>query len=310
MDPGPNDPWSLTITIPPDSLDTLHYYFYAIDNSSNVAISETVEVAVTDNDAPVFGTDRTDVVTEPDGLLEFSVEVDDNIEVVDAWVEYWYGDGPPTRLELSLGGSVWTALIIVDRTLEDLHYRFGSTDGFDNVNMTEDGTVGMVDSQSPFIDVDRTPERGTTGDPFEFNVTAGDNLGIRRVTVRYTFGDGELKSVVMEVVANLSHGRAILTHTITLPSGSTDPMTYNFSVEDLVGNILDSEDRTVLVVDDDPPEIVHDGVSEAVKGLRLRLTVDASDNIGLAWVIVLLRYGSGICVSFRVRSSLMATKRG
>ena len=235
---------------------------------------------------PLFGTDASPDIAETDMMYTFSIPVFDDLGVARVWVEYWYGDEAPETRNLTLsGGSTWETYIIVNATLEDLHFSFGCTDQAGNLNRTAVRTVDVVDINGPVIVNDGTSHTATTGDPHEFTATVGDNVGVRGARVWYAFGDTEPVVTGMEVVSVWESGNVLLSLWIDIPSDFVGYMRYHLTVEDLYGTVLDGPLMRVHVVDDDIPEIVEDGTPDrAHMGEPFDFLVTVADNVGVASV--------------------------
>ncbi|MCK5252500.1 MAG: hypothetical protein KAQ96_06100, partial [Thermoplasmata archaeon] len=237
---------------------------------------------------PWFGADTSPDTAETDLSYTFSVSVEDNVGVGTVWVEYWYGDGEPTRMNMTLASdTVWEHWMVVNATLEDLHYVLGCSDLAGNVNTTGVRTVDVVDINGPVIINEGTGRTATTGDPFEFTVTVGDNVGVKGATVWFAFGDGELEPVAMEVVSEWPSGNVLFSLVMDVPANATGNITYRLEVEDLYGNVLTTNIEYVRVVDDDLPVIVEDRTpQEAYTGETFTFNVTVTDNVGIASVAV------------------------
>ncbi|MCK4971097.1 MAG: hypothetical protein KAS77_11230, partial [Thermoplasmata archaeon] len=273
-------------------------------DTTEVTSSEMVEVTVratygmweafdtlylgVDRLLPWFGADTSPDKAETDLSYTFSVSVEDNVGVGVVWVEYWYGDGEPTRMNMTLASdTAWEHWMVVNATLEDLHYVLGCSDLAGNVNTTGVRTVDVVDINGPVIINEGTGRTATTGDPFEFTVTVGDNVGVKGATVWFAFGDGELEPVAMEVVSEWPSGNVLFSLVMDVPANATGNITYRLEVEDLYGNVQTTNIEYVRVVDDDLPVIVEDRTpQEAYTGETFTFNVTVTDNVGIASVEV------------------------
>ncbi|NIV67625.1 hypothetical protein GWN43_02060, partial [Candidatus Bathyarchaeota archaeon] len=138
--------WDLYIFIPSDSLDELHYRFFAVDNSSNEIITELKDVTILDNDSPTIGEDITPPTIETDTNLSISISVIDNIGLDKVWIVYRYGDGPGENRSMNRSsGSSWEFLLKVPATVADIHYHIGASDTSGNVNLTAEKSVTVLD---------------------------------------------------------------------------------------------------------------------------------------------------------------------
>ncbi len=101
--------YSLTVDVPWDSIDPLHYVFKCLDSSGNWNVTPEGTVTVIDDFMPWFGDDATPGEATTGDPIAFSVDLFDNIGIDRAWVEYWYGDESHLEAELADGnGLTWT----------------------------------------------------------------------------------------------------------------------------------------------------------------------------------------------------------
>ncbi|MCK5253284.1 MAG: hypothetical protein KAQ96_10050, partial [Thermoplasmata archaeon] len=171
--------------------------------------------------------------------------------------------------------------MIVADTLDDLHFVIWSNDTSDNVNSTLERTVDVIDINGPEIINRGTKSTATTGDPFEFTITAGDNVGMRRATLWYAFDNGELAPVPMEVVEAWPSGNVLYSLFIDVPSDQSENITYSYEIEDFYGNVLRTHVDIIRVRDNDDPWMVEDRTpGEVHMGEDLTFVVVVSDNVG------------------------------
>ncbi|MCK4970197.1 MAG: hypothetical protein KAS77_06715, partial [Thermoplasmata archaeon] len=230
---------SMNITVE-DTIKKLRYFISIVDTSGNWFTGPEKGIDVIDNDVPAFGEDASSDTADTDMLYTFSISVWDNIEVAEVWVEYRYGDGETTRLNLtSATGSTWEDWMIVADTLDDLHFIFRCNDTSGNENSTIERTVDVIDINGPHIINEGTKSWATTGEPFEFTLTAHDNVGLKSCILWYALDDGELAPVEMEVIeANPPSGNTLYSLWIDVPSDQSMNITYRYEIEDLYGNVF------------------------------------------------------------------------
>jgi len=277
--------WSGSITIQSDSLASLEYTLYSNDLANNTMMMTSFVVDVLDNDPPTFGVDASPGTAETDMSYTFNVSVHDNIGVDAVWVEYWYGDGTRTNASMTFEGAAWEHWMIVADTLDSLHYSFGSIDTSGNVNLTGERTAEVVDINGPQITNEGTGRTATTGDPFEFTLTAYDNVGLRGVTLWYAYGDAELEPVEMEVVVVNPSGNVLYSLVIDVRADFVGDITYRLELEDLYGNVFTTFEEYVRVVDDDPPVLLVDATDDSAHtGDPFWAEVDVSENVEMAMV--------------------------
>jgi hypothetical protein len=201
-----------------------------------------------------------------------------------------------TRLNLTVMiDDVWEGTMVVADTLEDLHYVFGSIDTSGNENSTLERTVDVIDVNGPGIINEGTKSTAYTGDPFEFTLTAHDNVGLRGATLWYSFDDGELVPLEMEVIAAYpSSGNVLYSVFIDVPVDQVANISYSYEIEDLYGNVFLTHVDIIRVRDDDDPTIVEDRTpGEALMGEDLTFVVVVSDNTGILTVEVEHAMGDG-----------------
>ena len=277
------DVWTYTIDIPEDSLETLHYIFYAKDNVTNIATTVPRNVTIVDNDMPILGLDTTkDSATTGEPFI-FSIETWDNLDIDEAFVTYRYGGNPPTDLGLTRGdGDLWEATIAVDHTLEDLKYLVTVRDTSGNENATAVRTVDVIDNDLPVVLEDLSDTTATTGDPFMVRVVVEDNLGVANVSVVHWFTGEEPDTMDLQALDVSGTGNGTYGSTIAIPNDSNASLQYHLELTDAAGNTFRTEEREVEVRDDEPPGFGDDlSDEEAVRNNVFHFAIEFWDNIGV-----------------------------
>jgi len=273
-------PYTYSMTIPSDSNDTLHYYFNASDAAGNRASTTRVDLNITDNDLPYFGTDSTPGTGTTGDPFRFNITVTDNIAVSTVTVEYWFGTGAHTNSTMTGSAFFVHDIVIPSGSLDVLHYLFHAADDAGNWVRTSTGNVTVIDNDLPVFSDDLTPSTGTTGDDLTFRITVTDNIGVSTVTVEYWFGTGTHTNTTMS-------GSGTYTYSITLPTDSTDALHYLFRSGDTSGNWNLTLESTVTISDDDLPEFLLDSTpSAATTGDQFTFVATVADNVALANVTV------------------------
>jgi len=151
--------------------------------------------------------------------------------------------------------------------------------------------LSIADLDPPDITLDNTAASGTTGDPFEFNVSMDDVRGVVNVTVEYWFEDyPSVTKITMDMVRGTRQSgdwRA----TIQVPSWTTGPMHYNFTADDVGGNVRKGVDSNVTIFDNDLPGLEDTSPLTVTTGEPFEFSVIASDNIGIANMTLDFWYG-------------------
>ncbi len=275
------DMWGFSITVPSDSLDTLHYGFYAEDNSTNHATTSVTDIPVLDNDPPGFIRDRTNPNATAGRGHKFVVEVTDNVNLTNVSLEYWYGTaGEHLDLPLvyyALGDEWLNDIWILRDVSETIYYFFHAQDNSSNINTTEVSGVKVWDVDRPTIVDDASDTYATTGDSFVFRINVTDNIAVSSAHAIIWWGIGTPINNTMTAGDN-----GMWTNQIWIPSTNLDPMTYRLKVVDTSGNWNESDVNTIIPTDNDPPVLVADASPrETTTGEDLTVTVRLSDNLGV-----------------------------
>ncbi|MFO8051860.1 MAG: PKD domain-containing protein, partial [Thermoplasmatota archaeon] len=280
--------WSGTITLD-DSTSSMTYTVTVIDTSSNSVTGSTQTVTVTDNDAPTFTRDNTPSPATTGDSFNFSVEVDDNIdgsEVHSVYVYYCYGNnwsGTTGNVTMSYvsAETVWNGTITVMDTLQSINYNISARDDAGNWNTWTGYVRPVIDNDPPSIVGDTTPSAGTTGDPFNFTMTAQDNIEVYRVYVSYAYLGGNSYDNLM-----MNEGPSGWYLVVNLED-TLSPMSYNFTVVDTSMNTFVGGNKGVTISDNDDPILFSDMSDRAAEaGKDFVFKIMATDNIGVASVNV------------------------
>jgi len=284
----PDSLWEAEIMIPMNSLESLNYKYIAHDDSGNYNDTSIGNIPVYDNDKP--GLNATQQVSSVIGGtdLSLSVEVTDNINVSDVFIEYWASKDPTIEnISLDKGtGDKWDVVFTVPDLFDTLNYRFLAVDTSDNWGQTEtfDVDVEELDITPPVFGEDTSDTYATTGGSYTFRVMISDNVGLASSYVKYWCNDEVPKKSALS-------GFEQFTSTITVPMNWTE-LSYLFYAEDAEENYNETEPRTINVLDDDLPMILeHQEEDTCGTGSVLTLSVKVSDNIAISSVIVQYWYG-------------------
>ena len=280
-------PYDFNVTVPPDSLDDLHYYFRIRDAAGNWIIGTQVNVTVTDNDAPTINADNSDITATTGEQFYFDADITDNIGMNATYLYYWFGIDAPTIIFLNGSGPNTYNISVPADSLEILHYYFTAVDDAGNWLLGPQVNITVVDNDAPTGIDDTSDIVATTDDSFTFEVNATDNIGISDAYVIYWFGTDAPTNTSMT-------GTGPYDHQITIPLDSLDTLHYYFAITDADGNWLVGPQVDITVVDDDAPTIVtDDSDTTADAGQSFFFQVNATDNIGVTEAYVIYWYDSG-----------------
>ncbi|MCK5252217.1 MAG: hypothetical protein KAQ96_04680, partial [Thermoplasmata archaeon] len=279
--------WKLVMDVE-HTVSDLTYTFGTEDTSGNVATTLGGTVDILDNDVPTFSDDLTPVLGTTGDTFTFSVIVSDNIGVDVVHLVYRFGSEAVSNVTMIEGSNdEWAFEIDIPADMvEPVHYRFEVADTSGLWNGTIDQTVDVWDNDLPVLEMDNTPDEGTTGDPLTFSPLVTDNIGVEAVWVEYQYGDGALENISLAI-----SGGDVWEATMTLTDTPED-INYRVVIQDISGNIYWGPFGTIDVIDDDLPGIVEDLTNAtATTGDPLELIVNVSDNIGIDGVTVTYAFG-------------------
>ncbi|MEA3557755.1 MAG: hypothetical protein U9R75_00715, partial [Candidatus Thermoplasmatota archaeon] len=274
--------YSYTLSMPSDG-GVLNLKFKARDTSMNINSTRNFTYFIIDNDLPVFEMDNTPSIGTTGEELTFSVNVTDNVLPDAAFVEYWYDRGMPTNSSMVMTGpGVFEHNITLTHTLSNLTYIFHANDTSNNWNMTGSVNISVIDNDAPTLGIDGSDTAAYTGDEFVFKIRTIDNIGLENVKVDYRINDEA------HLIVNCTYqGDDNWTVVVVLPMDSIGELEYSFIAEDTSGNQNTTIAANRTIFDNDEPLMIEDlSDTEALTGEQYDLLVNATDNIGVAEVIV------------------------
>jgi hypothetical protein len=272
--------WSSSYVVPSNNINDIHFSINATDGS-NYNRTPWRTVPVLDNDAPELMGDSSDPVAFNDREFDIVLEMVDNIGVSDVWCHVVFDNGPYLNVTMdNLEGDIYSGFTDIPISSSQFSYTPYALDGAGNQFSGNQTLFDVTDSISPDVIDDMSPSQGYTGDPFEFSVSVGDNIGIDKVTVEYRFGDQIAEKIEMIKVDNFEVG-------IVIPPNSTEELHYHFIVRDVNGNTRTSRESTVEILDNDAPSLtVSAPPSKAETGDVLKIEIEITDNISPELLLV------------------------
>jgi len=280
-------PYTYSIYVPKSSDDDLYYHFFSTDIADNMNVTTPKKIQIHDNDAPIFEKDESDQYGIIGELLNFSIELSDNIGISEVYLEYWYGNGTKTNVSMSGANPFLYSIIVQTDSLDPFHYIFHSMDESGNWNHTTVVDISIMEYQLPVFSADENSGIGTTGEYYIFSIEVEDNIAVSDVNVVYWFGTGEKTNITMV-------GTDLYTHTISIPSNSDDDLYYYFISVDTAGNWNQTAMRAVNISDNDLP-IFGTDISDlsGTTGEAFNVNIDVSDNIGISEAYIEYWFGEG-----------------
>ncbi len=281
--------WTNSITIPFNSIETLHYFIYAEDISNNTITTAVKDVVVRDIYPPVLRKDETPLRTGTGNVLKFSITLTDNVGIRGVWINYWYGN-ETHLINASLSNTSqedWIVEINVrDNNTTSIHYVLIVEDLSGNVITVGPRVIVVTDDDAPIILSDNTSSNATTGETLTFSLLILDNIAIGMVMIRYHYNEGTPHELSLQPSQDdIWEGSIQVDHTLK-------NLHYIVIALDQAGNLNTTSKKTVNIIDNDLPELQSDFTTRtATTGDPLLYRMMVVDNIGIDSVVVLFHRG-------------------
>jgi hypothetical protein len=273
--------WRLAVGIPTDDLSDLHYCFWVSDTTSNIIEGPQKTVRIDDVIKPEIMSDKTLDRAYTGSEFKFYIQVTDNIDVDEVWIEYWFEGGGKTNLSAVEGTDMyWEMYIDIPHMLDDLLYLVHVRDTSGNWFTSDTGSSLVRDNVKPVFLEDTTPEEISTGGDLVFEIQVSDNIETKLIMVEYWIGYGDHYNVTME-------GTGPFTFSIPISIDDDDDVRYIFRAMDSSLNWNQTAEGHVIVVDNIAPELSGNPTpSSAVGGSKFTISVYFDDNIEVGQVKV------------------------
>jgi len=239
-DAGNGDYYLADVVMPSDTTGPLHFHISVRDLAGNWRTSETVDVAILDDDLPVVTEDLSDAFATTGDTFHARVRVHDNIGIASV-----SSTSPWTALDVDgHGNGVYGLELPVpsDRT-GPLLLGINVTDVSGNEVHLDISSREVVDDDAPVIDYEHTFDEFPRGEFLPFHVNVSDNIAIEGLFIIYRFGDGEQINETTDEWVVLEIPR--------LPGGD---MRFRLSAVDGSGNWATTEEYVTRLVNV-PPRI-------------------------------------------------------
>lgn len=237
---GTNDTWYFSINIS-DGMDKLSFYLVAQDPSGNEIGSRTFILPIIDDQKPIFTRDLTEEAINVGETIHFSVEVKDNIEVDQVWLEYYFEEGKTTNVSMTrVTGDIWKLELNAYDQIGMVYYRFLGMDGSGNWNSTIIKNISIIDKNLPLVDILLYPDIIFTGQMCEISIHFKEEIHV--VNFQYWFGINEEISIIIEDTNPIFIE-------IKIPYDSSEDLFFSFSANDTSDHWMNSETFHVEVID-------------------------------------------------------------
>jgi hypothetical protein len=264
------------------TLEKLHFKFHANDTTNNWNFSQEYIVDVIDNDNPEFWNDTSLTIGTIGDAYSFMIQANDNIEIYNMTLVYWFGTNERSGVELSSTSNIFSYRIsIPEDSLDELKYYFISYDTSDNWNRTSVKSVSILDNDPPSFWELPLESSVNTGDNYQVKTTVVDNIEVNNVSLNYWFGSGSPNKISLFDTGLMDE----FVGEIEIPINSIEPLYLKFSAMDTSNNLNISNTIMIIVKDNIPPVIepIQDIVIKS--GDTIDINVIATDNIGVVEIM-------------------------
>jgi len=282
--------YSSTIDIPIGSTESLHYLFNAYDGADNIAKTDQIDIEIIDNDLPTLVEDTSDAYGTTGDDFEFILDINDNIGIDEAWVEYWFGDGDHINSSMNGDGPFDLSISIPIDSLSDLNYIFHFNDTSGNWDQTLVRAVPISDNDLPMFSLD---DKVQLEDDYHatISINAFDNIDLERIWIDYWFDN-----IDVHMEDDLLFDGVKYSIEIDLTINATEAY-YTIEAVDTSGNNNSTSQKGFVIPDTIDPEIEHIEDITILLGSELEIDVNSTDNIGIASLVwegdPRVVYGSG-----------------
>ncbi len=195
---------------------------------------------------------------------------------------------PAFFTNVTLNSGTWTDSDVINGK----YYFYRITEWKSAVEGTKSAEVSIhytyVTNLRPTFLEDCTPDNGTTGDPFTFNIEISDATGLFGVYLEYNY-EGE-------PVHNMSMNEGLSgewSYTLQL-NHTTSDLHYCITANDTSGLWNTTQSKVISITDNDLPVILSDESDDAATtGDKYNFSIRATDNIGITGCVLEHWIGSG-----------------
>ena len=207
-----------------------------------------------------------------------NITVSDDFLVNAVYVNWSHG-GLSENTSLNNTGVCWCGNITLDNNINRMTYTIYVSDSGNNYYISPLKNVTVIDNDNPILEVDYTPNVGTTGDSFQFNTSASDNIDVDTIYMNWTHGSSRGNK-------SLSLTNGYWLGIITLED-NLDDLKYIIYINDTSNLYNISSEQTAMVTDNDNPILDADNsLNSGTTGDNYVFNVTISDNIAVdeVWV--------------------------
>ena len=201
------------------------------------------------------------------------------------WSHGKFQHNEPLKLN---GGGSWALTVTLGHNITALFYSIQINDTSGNFHRWAKRTIPVLDNDLPHISGDNSPNSGTTGDGYTFDIAVFDNINVSSVNITWSHSD------LHDNDALTDDGDGTWSLTVILDD-SLQKLIYSLQVNDSSSNIHRGPVKNVSVIDNDLPVFGTDGTpSSATTGDPIVFKIAMSDNIAISQVFAEYWYGEAV----------------
>jgi len=225
-------------------------YDVALEVTDDDGKTDSTIIPVLVDSTPPEVTDNTPDTAKTGDEFTFNATVTDNVEVNFVTVNYKYGEGSTKNLDLiNTFGDYWEGSIIIEHTLEILHYSIYAEDTYGNGFCCNIKNVTIIDNDlAEITDVKANPAVQMAGHYVNISAVVTDNIGLSEVNLHIEYPDSSEE--VIPIIDNKIGDTYFLNQTY-VPDGI---YSYYILAKDTSGNENVSETKTFEIVIGTAPE--------------------------------------------------------
>jgi len=258
-----------------DSNDFIHISYFD-DTNGNLKYAF--------NDGNGWQTDTIDTLGEIGRGTSIAIDTNDGVHIcyqegTNDQFKYAFNNGSGWQIEVIDAGNAgkFNSIVLDDNDQPHCCYSLWGTFG-------DDLKYATIDNAPPEVLADGSPTTATTGDLYEFNVSAADNVGLESVHAKWTHElDGGNESLAL--MGDYWRGWIFTGDYI-------EPMSYVIYVKDKANLFHISTETFVTVTDNDEPDLSDDHTpSMFIPNIDFTFNITATDNVGIENVSVYYEHG-------------------
>ncbi len=288
MDHGIGDEWFFNTTY--DDLNLYSYSIWAKDTGNNWNSTGPGTFTIQDTDPPsLTNLDDLPDPQENSGFVNITVDVVDDVDVDEVWVNITYPDGSWINTRMVRGiDDEWFFNDVYD-LIGGYSYEVWANDTSNNMDIIGPGTFTIEDTDPPELtNANETPDPQENGGSVNITVEVTDDVALDEVWINITYPDGSWINTTMN---RGTDDEWYLEETYT----NLGNYYYIVWAMDTSDNWNNTALNSFIVQDTDRPEIGQPDATpgQQEEGGEINITVDVTDDVGTSEVWVNITFPDG-----------------